>query len=109
MKKEEIITDVGGVVDIEHHQHYDRARIGDVIDSLSERKKEGATHIGFIVNGYGDIDSISLQCIKIKQESQEDYDNRIKQAEENRQRENKAFIEQEKAMYLQLKQKYEKD
>ena len=82
--------------------------IQDVIDFLNKAKHKGATDIEFKGGSYGGgLEYLEITPLKIKLESEEDFNKRLLEEEERKKRVEQRKINEEKELYLKLKQKFE--
>ena len=82
--------------------------IQDIIDFLNKAKYKGATDIELKGGSYGgDLEYLEITPLKIKLESEEDFNKRLLEEEERKKRVEQRKINEEKELYLKLKQKFE--
>jgi hypothetical protein len=78
-------------------------------DFLNEAKKNNATHIRITGSCWdGTLDDIDIETVNVTLENEEDFAKRVAEAESKRLAEANAKKAREKALYEELKLKYEK-
>ena len=81
--------------------------IQDVIDFLNKAKYKGATDIEFKGSSYdGYLDYLEITPIKMKLESEDDFNKRLLEEEERKKRVEQRKLNEEKELYLKLKKKF---
>lgn len=83
--------------------------IDELQDFLSKAKNNGATHINITGSCWdGTLDDVDIETVKVFTESDEDYAKRLAEAESRILAEANVKKAREKALYEELKLKYEK-
>jgi hypothetical protein len=108
MEKEIIETEISEQTLLSGYwEESDQTEIDDFIKMIKEQKKKGATHVSISTSVNQEWDVISfttkISFEIIREETDEELNLRIKQEQEERQKE-----AEEKALFLKLKQKFEK-